>query len=317
MRILCDHPEAAAPFLPVGAGWQPFRAGGMPEDMQNAWRLCAGDRVAFGVETGDERLGCLIIIDRAERSQFGLVTHALQSGTPLPDPLACLALEGRNFQGQRGRSWVALRGNLHLTTYHPLAIPAGPVLPALTALPAVAAAESIEAVAQGRIAPGIKWVNDILVAERKVAGVLTATQVQGADVQHVVFGIGINVARTPQLEPAAYLTPPRCLAESVPRAAELLPGLLFELLRQLGEGVRDIKSGRAEKWIAAYRRRSVVLGRDAVIWPEEKEPSPDVQPLAEGRVVDLLPDLSLKLEGAPAPVRNGRLVLKPGPLRAR
>jgi BirA family transcriptional regulator, biotin operon repressor / biotin---[acetyl-CoA-carboxylase] ligase len=39
----------------------------------------------------------------------------------------------------------------------------------------------------------IKWPNDVLVRERKVAGILIETQVQGANVSAAVVGIGLNV----------------------------------------------------------------------------------------------------------------------------
>lgn len=41
----------------------------------------------------------------------------------------------------------------------------------------------------------IKWPNDVLVERRKLAGVLTESQWRGDQIQYVVLGIGINVAR--------------------------------------------------------------------------------------------------------------------------
>ena len=42
----------------------------------------------------------------------------------------------------------------------------------------------------------IKWPNDVLVARRKIAGVLIRTEVQGDRVTSAVLGIGLNVNST-------------------------------------------------------------------------------------------------------------------------
>jgi BirA family biotin operon repressor/biotin-[acetyl-CoA-carboxylase] ligase len=49
--------------------------------------------------------------------------------------------------------------------------------------------------------PEIKWPNDVLLAGRKVCGVLAEAGVEGSSVDHVVLGIGVNV--TAQAVPPA------------------------------------------------------------------------------------------------------------------
>lgn len=39
----------------------------------------------------------------------------------------------------------------------------------------------------------VKWPNDVLIADRKIAGVLVEAQLKGADVASIVVGIGVNV----------------------------------------------------------------------------------------------------------------------------
>jgi len=46
------------------------------------------------------------------------------------------------------------------------------------------------------LAPQIKWPNDILLNGRKVAGILTESVWSGEDVECIVIGVGINVAKT-------------------------------------------------------------------------------------------------------------------------
>lgn len=64
----------------------------------------------------------------------------------------------------------------------------------LTTMAAAATAESIEAVSGQRAQ--IKWINDIYIERRKVAGILTEASISkgGRNLDYAVVGIGINIA---------------------------------------------------------------------------------------------------------------------------
>ena len=65
--------------------------------------------------------------------------------------------------------------------------------------------------------------------------------------------------------------------------------------------------------IEQYRWHSLVLDQEVAIWPEDSQDTPGSQaPLHQGRVLDVLPDLSLCLEGTSHPVTEGRLSFLPG-----
>ena len=184
----------------------------------------------------------------------------------------------------------------------------------LTLLPAVATARAIEAVSGGRLRPGLKWVNDLLLAGRKVAGVLTATQLQGDRVRHAVVGIGVNVARAPDLPASPRAAPAGSLAAlDAAFVGEVAWGtLLLALLAELDRGRRALEAGDGAALFDAYRERAAFLGRNVTIWPVDEGEDPDaVAPLARGRVLRLLPDLSLVLEGRAAPVHAGRMAIDP------
>ncbi|MCP3025880.1 biotin--[acetyl-CoA-carboxylase] ligase [Halobacillus sp. A5] len=63
--------------------------------------------------------------------------------------------------------------------------------PQLTLLAATVLAEVFAKVF--KVTPQIKWPNDILVAHKKVSGILTEMQAEHDQIQYVVLGIGINV----------------------------------------------------------------------------------------------------------------------------
>jgi BirA family biotin operon repressor/biotin-[acetyl-CoA-carboxylase] ligase len=80
--------------------------------------------------------------------------------------------------------------NLYLSVVLRPPVPAG-VAPQLSLLAAVAVADTIRMVC--RLAPEIKWPNDVLLDSRKVCGILAEMQTKGGSLQSVVLGIGVNV----------------------------------------------------------------------------------------------------------------------------
>ena len=261
------------------------------------WGALGTGPTLWSAEAGEEpRL--VVIIDDAPASQF----TALNGAEALPSGLVSLALTGRGFRGQRERGWQALRGNLHLCAYYQLDLKAAEAQAGLNMLPVIAAARGIEALSQGGLKPGIKWVNDLLLRGRKVAGVLSSTQVQGERLVGALFGIGINLAQAPILSEQ----PAGCLAEHDPALADLLSQLAWAVVNELEAGLELLGTGDAEALYRHYLERALFLGRLVSLWPDSEAP----EPLARGRVVRLNPDLSLVLAGYEQPFRSGRMRLE-------
>jgi biotin-(acetyl-CoA carboxylase) ligase len=297
MRLLTDCSDTASAFA---SAWRPTTLSALSRQEQIVWGALGTGPALWSAKVGDEpRL--VVIIDDAPASQFTALRLLinLNGAEALPSGLISLALTGRGFRGQRERSWQALRGNLHLCAYYRLDLPAAEVQADLNMLPVVAAARGIETLSQGGLKPGIKWVNDLLLMGRKVAGVLSSAQIQGERIVGALFGIGINLARAPALEPAA------CLAEHDPALADLLPQLAWAVVNELEAGLELLGTGNAQALYRHYLERAVFLGRLVSLWPESEAP----EPLARGRVVRLNPDLSLVLAGYEQPFRSGRMRL--------
>lgn len=313
MPLLTDVPTAARPLLAPEATLRPTAASDLEPAAAAVWRAFVGDAPAF-VADGAFTERVVLVRDDAPRSQYALMNEVLSAGGALPDGLACLAHTGSRFQGQRGRAWSALRGNLHLSLHLALDLDAAAHQVGLVVLPAVAAARAIETVSGGRVRVGTKWVNDLMLGGRKVAGVLTATQLHGRRLRHAVVGIGVNVARAPDLPPAPRVPRPGRLADADAAFAgedawaRLLPPLLAELER----GRAQLAAGEGASLVGEYRARATFLGRAVTIWPVDEGAGTggaDVRPLARGVVRALRDDLALELEGVAAPVRHGRMTL--------
>jgi BirA family biotin operon repressor/biotin-[acetyl-CoA-carboxylase] ligase len=169
-----------------------------------------------------------------------------------PEGAVAVAEEQTAGRGRLGRVWEAPLGSSILCSVL-LRPPAGPALPQLSLVGGLAAAEAVEQ-ALGRAAQ-IKWPNDVLVGERKVAGVL-AEALEGA----VVMGIGINVnQRREELpEVAASLREISGGAcDRAPLLARLLGRLEHHYERWLEDGLSAVFEGLAERDVLRGRGVSV------------------------------------------------------------
>ena len=301
---LTDAPEAATPFAGGTPDWLPCPKGATDVLAVLASAFNPNRSTWVARESGEDRV--IILMDTAERSQFDVMLELSRSPVQLPERLVCLALTGSGFRGQRSRPWSALRGNLHLTARYAVDCPAVSAQAAITMLPAIASAEAIASVSAGSIDPRIKWVNDVFVADKKVSGVLSATQVSGDRLESAIFGIGMNVGMKPDIQPTPFVPEAGCLAEVDTSLSDALPQIFREVVHTLDAGVDALKHRSTDLWFARYRARAGFLGERVSIWPEGTEDT-SVAPLHRGRVRELNPDLSLILEGHPMPVRSGRL----------
>ena len=129
-------------------------------------------------------------------------------------------------RGRMGRSWVSQPGaSLTFSVLlRPVSVPA-PRRGWLPLLTGVAVATAVRAVAS--VAAMLKWPNDVLVGDRKLAGILAE---QSGDA--VVVGIGLNVATARDALPTspAGQRATSLLAEGAPVSRE---PLLTEMLRHL------------------------------------------------------------------------------------
>ena len=94
-------------------------------------------------------------------------------------------------KGRLNRKWYSPEGGIWLSVIiHPeLQISDATIIPLAASL---ALCESIKKV--HKIKTDVKWPNDITVDDKKVAGMLIDTSIQGNKVENLVLGIGINFA---------------------------------------------------------------------------------------------------------------------------
>jgi len=98
-------------------------------------------------------------------------------------------------RGRFGRTWYSPPGNLYLSVLLRLDLPPerGSELSFVTA---ITVADAIDALLPKQIKSTLKWPNDVLVDDGKIAGILVES-VEGAQ----IIGIGVNVLEAPRNAP--------------------------------------------------------------------------------------------------------------------
>jgi BirA family transcriptional regulator, biotin operon repressor / biotin---[acetyl-CoA-carboxylase] ligase len=252
----------------------------------------------------------IVVADRARGSQYERLIALARAGVRLPHGLACVALSGDAFQGFHGRSWVGARGNLHLSVHLAPRRPIERFESVFLALSALSAAEAIDTVPGLAGRARLRWVNDIVIDEAKVGGVLAHTQSRGAEVTGVILGIGINVEVTPDVAPTAFVPSAGSLRDHAPDArAARLAEVFRAVLAALARNYSLLLDLGYAPLVARYRARSSVLGREVVVSDDTPDQVPHV--VAAGRVTAIGDGLELILDGGARLVRGGRLVVAP------
>jgi BirA family biotin operon repressor/biotin-[acetyl-CoA-carboxylase] ligase len=113
-----------------------------------------------------------------------------------PDRSVFVADFQRAGRGRQGRSWLAPPGaGLLMSLLFRSGGVAAPTPWRFTSLVALSLVEAIPEVVTG-LAPAIKWPNDVMLDDRKLAGVLAET-IWSGDRLRAVVGVGVNVNATP------------------------------------------------------------------------------------------------------------------------
>lgn len=169
----------------------------------------------------------------------------LEAGTLTAPALITTSLQTRGC-GQRNNTWWSDAGSLCAT----FVLPIDPTMP-VGQVPLRAGLAVAEMLARHlpRSSIQLKWPNDVLVGNHKIAGIL-CQRLRDCD----VIGIGLNVRVNGNEMPVAirhHATSLHMHISRAPRRDALLVELWMELQRQLA---------RAD-WLAAYTPHHVLLGR--------------------------------------------------------
>ena len=165
------------------------------------------------------------------------------------DGLVVLAEHQRRGRGRLGRAWVSPpRENIMMSVL--LVEPTGGLAhEAVTIAAGVGVAEGLDAACPG-ILSELRWPNDVLIHDAKIAGVLVECRLS-SDMARWVIGVGINVNAAPPA--GAVDRPATCLADQHGAPVERIE-VVRSVLRRLDDWIsrvgRGDLDGLHEAWIA-------------------------------------------------------------------
>ena len=164
-----------------------------------------------------------------------------------------IAKEQTSGRGRRGRSFVSREGGLYISyLLHPSLPTRDAVM--LTVFSAVALSSVVEEMTGAE--PKIKWVNDLFLGGKKVAGILAEGEFKkdGSGFEYAVVGIGVNLlgkSVAPEIEGIATTL----------EAETLMHVDIAEFAARLAAKLSMFEESLSASYMDGYRARSLVIGR--------------------------------------------------------
>jgi BirA family biotin operon repressor/biotin-[acetyl-CoA-carboxylase] ligase len=216
-----------------------------------------------------ETLGKVIYLFEEIGSTNEVAFELARNGAP--EGTVVIADSQTQGRGRLQRRWISPPGvNLYISVIFRPSI-AAKNAPFLTLVASIALAETIKNEGANTL---IKWPNDILINWKKVAGVLTAMQPRGDEVDFVVVGVGVNLNMTRETmkkemgEVAEIATSLREeLGHEIERArftADLINEIEMWYQRFLKNGKSPIIKEWMRRWGAINRRVQVKFNETVV-----------------------------------------------------
>jgi len=233
---------------------------GAPPELPSACRLVSYDRLG---STNDEAKR----LARTGAAAWTIVTAREQTA-------------GR---GRRGRSWIAIPGNLFMTVIlRPDCTPQ--TAAQLGFVAALAVGEAVRAVVPAEASVRFKWPNDVLLDGAKVSGILLESETtEWGALDWLIVGIGVNVVGHPTV--GAYRT--TSLRAAAAREVDA-PAMLQRIAAALHSGVEAWHRYGFGTVRAAWLRHAVGVGDPIAVHLDEAP--------VTGRFADLAEDGALIIE---------------------
>ncbi len=191
-----------------------------------------------------------------------------------PSGTVVLAEEQTAGRGRDGRAWRSPVGGAWLGMLLRAPVPPAGVLSLRVGLVLADVVEAVLGVRPTALSgprAALKWPNDVLVDDRKVAGILCESRWQGDALHWLAVGIGVNVANN---IPAEFVNQAVALSEFRPsvRRIDVLDLLVPPLIRLTAHGARltefECAAFARRDWLRGRQLRTPLAGRAAGIRPD-------------------------------------------------
>lgn len=231
-------------------------------------------------------LGKSVLAYRSVKSTNDIAAEMANAG--MAEGTVIVAEQQTAGRGRLGRSWYSPIGNgiyvsvIFRPAFEPEHAPGMAIMTVLALLDAVINCSPSDFRLK---AARIKWPNDLLIGEKKVAGILTELSTEDKQISHVVVGIGINVNETDDDFPEDIADIATSLRRELDRKVNRV-ALLQAFLRNLEKQYETYLIHRLEKDHNKIRQYSSLIGRDIILQAGRSRIEGHVNDIdAEGRLV--------------------------------
>jgi BirA family biotin operon repressor/biotin-[acetyl-CoA-carboxylase] ligase len=191
-------------------------------------------------------------------------------------------------RGRWGRTWESAKGKGLIFSLVLRPAPGSAGVGSLT----LAAATSVAQVLERRwgFKPKLRWPNDVTIGGKKVAGVLTETQLGTGGVSFAVMGVGVNVNQEEADFPPGLLDRAGSLRMASGRPLDRLD-LLAELIHQIERDTLRLRSAGPDFALNRWIRRNAILGKTVTLRTRTGEATGKVRGFhADGQLVLVAPN---------------------------
>ena len=209
---------------------------------------------------GQAALCCFDVVESTNTEANRLAREGAPEGTVI---VANSQTKGR---GRLGRSWISPPGNgLYISI---ILRPRCPLdwYPRLALTAAVGVASAIQ---ETGVRPQLKWPNDILLASRKVGGILTEAAFDKSRIGLAVLGIGINVNAKQDEFPVSVRNLATSLRLSLGKPVSRIH-LLQSLLHRIEQWYESFCTGDFKTILDAWCQFDNTLGRAVEVFLPER-----------------------------------------------
>ncbi len=155
----------------------------------------------------------------------------------------------KSGRGQFGRSWLSserdlkismvIKENINAKNIHHLSI--------------IPAAAMIRLLGDFNIYSKIKWPNDVMVNERKIAGILVETSFMGNNINGVIVGVGLNICNDEKMDIKDIYISMEDLIYKIPDKTSLIQGFISYL---------NYYYGRIDEVVSICNRHSYLFNKE-------------------------------------------------------
>lgn len=186
-----------------------------------------------------------------------------RAATSDADSLACLTEIQSAGRGRRGRAWIApLGGAICLSFLKRFAAGMGS-LGGLSLAAGVAVVETLHAAGFAQV--GLKWPNDVVLADRKLAGILVEIGGEFLGPCHAVIGLGLNL----RVPPAHALDQPVAALEQLSGPIPSRNALAAQLIGALDAATTRFAGDGFAAFAERFARHDALAGRRVRVHAED------------------------------------------------